>query len=72
MSLEERSQSKGFLDGPKEFLNEVVAEAKRVSWPSRKELRDGTTVVVVMTLIMASIVAVLDTLLTLGLRQLFR
>jgi preprotein translocase subunit SecE len=63
MSLVERS---------KEFINEVIAEAKRVSWPSRKELRIGTTVVIVMTIIMASIVAVLDTLLTLGLRQLFR
>ena len=63
MSLVERS---------KEFINEVVAEAKRVSWPTRKELRAGTTVVIVMTLIMASIVAVLDLLLTLGLRQLFR
>jgi preprotein translocase subunit SecE len=63
MSLVERS---------KEFINEVVAEVKRVSWPTRKELRAGTTVVIVMTLIMASIVAVLDLLLTLGLRQLFR
>ena len=63
MSLVERS---------KEFINEVVAEAKRVSWPTRKELRAGTTVVIVMTLIMASIVWVLDLLLTLGLRQLFR
>jgi preprotein translocase subunit SecE len=62
MSLIERS---------KEFFGEVVVEAKRVSWPSRKELRDGTTVVVVMTIIMASIVAVLDMLLNLGLRRLF-
>jgi preprotein translocase subunit SecE len=63
MSLVERS---------KEFINEVVAEAKRVSWPTRKELQAGTTVVVVMTLVMAFIVGVLDLLLTLGLRQLFR
>ena len=72
MSLEERSQSKGFLDAPREFINEVVAEAKRVSWPTRKELRAGTSVVIVMTLVMAFIVGVLDLLLTLGLRQLFR
>jgi len=62
----------GIVERSKEFINEVVAEAKRVSWPTRKELRAGTTVVVVMTIIMASIVAVLDLLLTLGLRQLFR
>jgi preprotein translocase subunit SecE len=60
------------IERSKVFFGEVVAEAKRVSWPSRKELRDGTTVVIVMTIIMACIVAVLDLLLNLGLRRLFR
>ena len=55
-----------------EFLKEVRIEIPKVSWPSRKELRDSTIVVITMTLIMAGIVAILDTLLVLGLRQLFR
>jgi preprotein translocase subunit SecE len=55
-----------------EFLKEVRVEATKVSWPSRKELRDSTVVVIVMTLIMAAILFVLDQILNLGLRQLFR
>ena len=55
-----------------EFLKEVRIEIPKVSWPSRKELRSATVVVIVMTLLMAGIVWILDTLLVLGLRQLFR
>ena len=55
-----------------EFLKEVRVEATKVSWPSRKELRDSTVVVIIMTLIMAAILFVLDQILNLGLRQLFR
>jgi preprotein translocase subunit SecE len=55
-----------------EFLKEVRVEIPKVSWPSRKELRDSTIVVIVMTLIMAAIVWILDTVIVLGLRQLFR
>jgi preprotein translocase subunit SecE len=55
-----------------EFLKEVRVEATKVSWPSRKELRDSTMVVLVMTAIMALIIFVLDQILNLGLRQLFR
>jgi len=55
-----------------EFLKEVRIEVPKVSWPSRRELRDSTVVVIVMTLIMAAIVWALDTMLVLGLKQLFR
>ena len=55
-----------------DFLKEVRVEATKVSWPSRKELRDSTMVVIVMTAIMALIIFVLDQILNLGLRQLFR
>ena len=55
-----------------DFLKEVRIEATKVSWPTRKDLRDSTIVVIVMTLIMAAIVFVLDQILNLGLRQLFR
>ncbi len=55
-----------------EFIKEVRIEIPKVSWPSRKELQASTLVVIVMTLIMAGIVWILDTILVLGLRQLFR
>ena len=55
-----------------EFLKEVRVEATKVTWPTRKELRDSTVVVLVMTAIMATIIFILDQILNLGLRQLFR
>jgi preprotein translocase subunit SecE len=55
-----------------EFLKEVRVEATKVSWPTRKELRDSTVVVLIMTAIMAAIIFILDQILNLGLRQLFR
>jgi len=55
-----------------DFLKEVRVEATKVSWPTRKELRDSTIVVLVMTAIMAAIIFILDQILNLGLRQLFK
>ena len=42
------------------FVRQVVAELRKVIWPTRKELVSYTTVVVVFVVIMASIVAGLD------------
>ena len=48
------------------FLRQVVAELKKVIWPTRKELIAYTIVVIVFVLIMAGIVALLDFLFTEG------
>lgn len=42
------------------FLRQVVAELRKVIWPTRKELIAYTVVVVVFVLAMAAIVAGLD------------
>jgi preprotein translocase subunit SecE len=42
------------------FFREVVAELRKVIWPTRKELITYTAVVVVFVTIMVSIVALLD------------
>src|ERR1700709_489574 len=42
------------------FLREVVAELRKVNWPSRHELITYTTVVVLFVVVMMSIVAGLD------------
>jgi preprotein translocase subunit SecE len=42
------------------FFREVVAELRKVIWPTRRELITYTAVVVVFVAIMVSIVAVLD------------
>lgn len=42
------------------FIREVVAELRKVIWPTRKELLTYTAVVVVFLTVMVSVVAVLD------------
>ena len=42
------------------FYKQVVAELRKVIWPTRKELIAYTTVVVVFVLVMIVIVAILD------------
>ncbi|MEA1971843.1 MAG: preprotein translocase subunit SecE [Candidatus Cloacimonadota bacterium] len=42
------------------FLKEVRHEMKYVSWPSMVDLKEGTTVVIVMSLFMAAFLSLLD------------
>jgi len=42
------------------LANEVAVELKKVTWPSAKEVRAATIVVIVMTLISATILALFD------------
>lgn len=44
----------------KGFFNEVVAEMKKVSWPTKEQLKESTTVVIVVSLIITTIVAIID------------
>jgi preprotein translocase subunit SecE len=44
----------------RDFLNEVAAELKKSSWPTRKELVDSTLVVIVTVLVLGLFVALAD------------
>jgi preprotein translocase subunit SecE len=44
----------------KEFFGNVVTEMKKVSWPTREQLRESTVVVIVTTIIITSLVWVID------------
>lgn len=48
------------------FIRQVVAELRKVIWPTRKELIAYTTVVIVFVLIMAGIIAAFDYVFTKG------
>jgi preprotein translocase subunit SecE len=43
-----------------EFFREVLAEFRRVAWPSRKEVAGSTSVVIVMVVVLAVFLAVVD------------
>jgi preprotein translocase subunit SecE len=43
----------GFLTRTREFVREVLAEFRRVTWPNRQELVNATVVVIAVTVILA-------------------
>ena len=47
-----------------EFLAEVKAEVKKVTWPTRREAMSGTAVVVFVVLIMAMFLGIVDAILS--------
>ncbi len=44
----------------REFFREVLLEFKRVTWPSRQELINSTTVVIVVTVVLAFFLGAVD------------
>ena len=42
------------------LCNEVAAELKKVAWPGAKEVKQATIVVIIMTLISASVLGLFD------------
>lgn len=57
---------KGFFARFALFVRQVVAELRKVIWPTRKELITYTTVVIVFVGVVSAIVAVLDYVFTKG------
>ena len=57
---------------PRQFLREVVAELRKVAWPTRPEVINFTTVTIVMLLVVMAIVFVLDLGFAKGVYSLFR
>jgi preprotein translocase subunit SecE len=53
----------------KKFVTDVYVEMKKVSWPSRNELRGSTVVVIVTVIILAIFIGLVDRILSLGLER---
>ena len=53
------------------FIRQVIAELRKVIWPTRRELITYTTVVIIFVLIMAAIVAALDFVFARGVLAIF-
>lgn len=56
------------IDKIKAFFTDVAKEMKKVSWPSRDELKEATIIVVVMCLVMAAFTYIID----IGITQAFK
>jgi len=53
------------------FFEDVVKEMKKVTWPTKDELKDSTNVVLIATLIIAVFVYAIDLIVNWGLRNVF-
>ena len=54
------------------FVKDVQVEIRKVSWPTRQELRDSTLVVIATVLIVAAYIGVVDRVLGMAVGLLFR
>jgi preprotein translocase subunit SecE len=52
-----------FLKRVQEFVREVLAEFRKVSWPSRQELINSTVVVITVTVVVALFLGAVDVVL---------
>jgi preprotein translocase subunit SecE len=59
------------LEKFKRFLKEVVAELRKVTWPTKDELIGSTMVVIVVSLVVAIFIGIVDRILGLGVQALF-
>ena len=55
----------------KKFLKEVLAELRKVTWPTKEELIGSTIVTIVVSLIVAIFVGIVDRILSLAVRVIF-
>jgi preprotein translocase subunit SecE len=53
----------GALNRVTEFFREVVAEFRKVTWPNRPEIANSTTVVIVVSVVVAFFLGGVDILL---------
>ena len=53
----------GVVTRLQEFVREVLAEFRKVTWPSRAELMNSTTVVIVVTVVLALFLGGVDVVL---------
>lgn len=60
------------LEKIKRFLKEVVAELRKVTWPTKDELVGSTIVVIVVSLVVAIFIGIVDRILGYGVQALFR
>ena len=49
-----------FLRRAQEFVREVLAEFRKVSWPSRQELINSTVVVITVTVVVSVFLGAVD------------
>jgi preprotein translocase subunit SecE len=62
------ADEKNWIEGTKDYVNELKLEMRRVSWPNRKQVESTTAVVIFSVFAFAGYFFVVDTVLARGIR----
>ena len=54
----------------KQFFSETRVEMRKVTWPTRDELKESTKIVIVATFVVTMFIGIIDQILTLIVRRL--
>ena len=55
----------------KKFSNEVSVEMKKVTWPTKEQLKESTGIVCVFSIFFALFTFIIDQIVTLGVKAIF-
>jgi preprotein translocase subunit SecE len=61
-----------FFEGIRRFFRNVIAELKKVNWPSQKELRTYTIVVIITVIVTSAIIFTWDLVLAFLMKGIIR
>jgi preprotein translocase subunit SecE len=61
-----------FVERTQTFTHEVVQESKKITWPSRADLKESTTVVIISVIILAAMLGVVDRILSIFVEQILK
>lgn len=70
--MQESDGMREYVEKVTTFLQDVHAETKKVTWPSRKEVLGSTLVVIVAVLIIAGFLGIIDFALSLVIGSLIK
>lgn len=60
------------FDRIKVYLSETRVELRKVTWPTKEELKESTRVVIVASILLTIFIGVIDQILSFAVRLLFR
>ena len=62
---------KAWVQDTKDYVGELRAEMRRVTWPNRKQVENTTAVVIISVFLFAGYFAVIDRILATGVNKIF-
>jgi preprotein translocase subunit SecE len=64
--------AKKWLQGTKDYINELRLEMRKVTWPNRKQVEGTTGVVIISVFAFAAYFAVVDKIMLMGTTAIFK